>query len=71
MTVKEFLIKSFAVDHGNFLNVRSKSHDECLAYRCGREHICHTFGRSTVESVRPDIVRDNGSFFPTMTIIIA
>ena len=70
MTVREFLGKSFAVDHGKFLNVRSKSQDECLAYRCSSECVSRTFGERTVESVRPDVIIDDG-LFPTMTIVIA
>ena len=70
MTVSELLKKSFAVYHGKFLNVRSKSQDECLACRCDSECVGRMFGGRTVESIRPELIRDGG-LIPTMTIVIA
>lgn len=71
MTVREFLGKAFAVDHGHFLNVRSQSQDDSLAYRCTIEHVSRVYGGRTVRSIRPEISRLYGALVPTMTIIIA
>jgi len=69
MKVRE-LLEKFAGEHGKFLNVRTKSNDECLAYRCSSACISRAFGECTVESLRPEIVHDGG-LVPTMTIVIA
>ncbi len=71
MTVREFLDKSFAIDHGYFLNVRSQSHMDSLAYRCTIEHIRRVYGGRTFKSVRPEISWLGEELFPTMTIVIA
>ena len=71
MTVSELLKRSFAVDHGYFLNVRSKSHDDGLAYKCTIEHVRRVYGRRTVKSVSPDVSWLDDGLFPTMTITIA
>lgn len=71
MTVGEFLKRSFAVDHGYFLNVRSQSHMDGLAYRCTIEHVRRVYGGRTFKSVRPEISWLDGGLFPTMTITIA
>ena len=71
MTVREFLSKSFAADHGYFLNVRSQSHDDGLAYKCTIEHVKRVYGGRTVKSFGPDISWLDEGLFPTMTITIA
>lgn len=71
MTVSEFLKRSFAIDHAYFLNVRSQSLDEGLAYKCTIEHVRRVYGARTFKSIRPELSWLGGGLFPTMTITIA
>lgn len=54
------------------INVRSKSADDYLAYRCGPTSIALNFGDYEVADIRPDCVvdRTGGVIYQTITIVI-
>ena len=73
MTIQELIDTTIAYDHGyGFLNVRSESIDEHLAWMCGPGFVSRKFGDKRVVRIYPDLVRSKGGgcFYPTITIVI-